>query len=354
MISGSLYYAQRRKRKKIALHEQQQQKERLIHPIPTPIQCKSLSMPADINQVVQDMDPLEKKMKKDNAERILSDYYSIQPPSFQSTSLQSFLPAFEEDSICTNDDVGLCLSGRDANSSVHTFWAELPPDTLQELNDDLLANQVTAQALIAELFSVIGIDEFHLSPSSSPTSVAIRNIEQPASTNVASKTSSSFDNDDNSLDVSKLTREHRSYSLPLVRRSSMRKLRGRSNSHNMVRFNDLQIREYSVALSDHPMCSSGPAIQLGWDFNDKQAVGVDDYEQTREPRRLQHQLALSHTVRRNLLLQHAGYSTKELKVAEDQVNKVKRERLVTDLFLPVCALDETLECVIDSVKRLFV
>ena len=120
-----------------------------------------------------------------------------------------------------------------------------------------------------------------------------------------------------------------------------------------VSFGKLETREYSIALSDHPSCSFGPPISLGWDFRDKEAVELEKYEERRSPRRSMHQMILSYNVRRYLLLKRAGYSHDELEEAMHEVDRVKRERLVTDLLLPASKIDETLEDVVGHLKRLF-
>jgi hypothetical protein len=114
----------------------------------------------------------------------------------------------------------------------------------------------------------------------------------------------------------------------------------------------LEVREYNIALSDHPSCSYGPPIQLGWDYRQKKAVQVEEYEETRsqQPRRGRHELVLSYNVRRHLLLKRAGYSDQDLEEAISEVDRIKRERTVTQAFLPVSQLDETIEHVLDHVK----
>jgi len=124
-----------------------------------------------------------------------------------------------------------------------------------------------------------------------------------------------------------------------------------------VSFSKLEIREYNVELSDHPGCSFGPPIQLGWKVCDETTMSVEDYEQMRvhqhRPRRSGTDLTLSYNVRRYLLLKRAGYSNAELKQAMKEVNRIKRERLVTDMLLPASFLDETLEDWMQKVKQFF-
>jgi hypothetical protein len=97
-----------------------------------------------------------------------------------------------------------------------------------------------------------------------------------------------------------------------------------------VSFSNLEIREYNVALSDHPDCSYGPPIQLGWIYCEQAPVSVDDYEQNRCPRSTGQQLLLPYPVRRDLLLEEGGYTKQELQSAWQEVERVKRERQMSD------------------------
>jgi hypothetical protein len=120
-----------------------------------------------------------------------------------------------------------------------------------------------------------------------------------------------------------------------------------------VSFSNLSIREYPPAISDNPSCSFGPPVQLDWDYEAEQTHPIDLYEQCRQPRRASHDLLLSYYDRRFLLIKQAGYSKQEVTDAIKAAERVKRERMLTDLFLPAQALDETVENIFDFVKRVF-
>jgi hypothetical protein len=120
-----------------------------------------------------------------------------------------------------------------------------------------------------------------------------------------------------------------------------------------VSFTSLSIREYPPSISDNPSCSFGPPVQLDWEYEAEATQLIDHYEESRQPRRANHELLLSYNDRRFLLLKQARYSRKEIKEAVKEAERVKRERMVTDLFLPAQALDETMENIMDSVKKFF-
>jgi len=97
-------------------------------------------------------------------------------------------------------------------------------------------------------------------------------------------------------------------------------------SNSSVSFSNLEIREYNIALSDHPDCSYGPPIQLGWEYCEQETVSVDDYEQQRTPRR-RSRFLLHDAFDRSLWLNQAGYTEQELQSAMEDVHRVKQERL---------------------------
>ena len=130
-----------------------------------------------------------------------------------------------------------------------------------------------------------------------------------------------------------------------------------SNSKRNVSFTDISVREYDVELSDHPSCSYGPPIQLGWDYEEKEPTTVEDYEVTRSPHRRQnvHDLVLSYNARKHRL-KHCSkqrYDKRDIAAAEKEIDKIKRERMITEFFLPAMVIDETIEKVCGYVKQVF-
>jgi len=88
-----------------------------------------------------------------------------------------------------------------------------------------------------------------------------------------------------------------------------------------VKFSNLEVREYIVVIGDHPCCTMGCPLSLGWDYQDCIAVAVDRYEATRSPRRSRSQLKTSREERRKML--EGGHSETELRRAE---RRLFRER----------------------------
>jgi hypothetical protein len=61
-----------------------------------------------------------------------------------------------------------------------------------------------------------------------------------------------------------------------------------------VAFGSIEIREHVLVLGDHPDCSHGPPVQLGWECQQTTFQHVDDYEFTRMPRRHKRDLGLNY------------------------------------------------------------
>ena len=118
-----------------------------------------------------------------------------------------------------------------------------------------------------------------------------------------------------------------------------------------VSFGDLRIRDYNVALSDHPECSFGPPVQLAWEYHERETLPLDSYEESRPPRReFPQQLLLGYKDRYRMLKHHAKCSKDECHQAMKEAERVKRGRMATELFRP---LEETIETVIGKVQNVF-
>ena len=126
----------------------------------------------------------------------------------------------------------------------------------------------------------------------------------------------------------------------------------RPNLQRTVSFSQLSIREYGVSLSEHPACSYGPPIQLDWTVQHQVTLPVDAFEATRCRTRCKnrHELLLSAQERCRWLLRRQ-YSPEELDHAMNQVDRVKRERQLTDCWLPVSMLQEHLFETVEHVQQ---
>jgi hypothetical protein len=86
-----------------------------------------------------------------------------------------------------------------------------------------------------------------------------------------------------------------------------------------VVFANVQVREYPITLSVNPASRFGPAIELGWDYNDEIVVPIDEYEERR------------HGHRRSLPLLYLFFPTridwlKNLNYTDDEIHEAEREK----------------------------
>lgn len=72
--------------------------------------------------------------------------------------------------------------------------------------------------------------------------------------------------------------------------------------NSKVKFANILIREYDIVIGDHPCCTLGCPLSLGWDYSDSKAVvTIDEYEANRPPRRSRSNLKTSWEQRKQML-----------------------------------------------------
>ena len=79
------------------------------------------------------------------------------------------------------------------------------------------------------------------------------------------------------------------------------------------------MREFSVDIGDHPCCTDGLPVCLGWDYEEQESVPIDDYERVAQ-RRHRGDLRQSAASRRQRLLE-GNHDEASLKRAERQLNR---------------------------------
>jgi hypothetical protein len=116
----------------------------------------------------------------------------------------------------------------------------------------------------------------------------------------------------------------------------------RSGKKKAVSFGLVHIREYNRVVGDNPSVCSGPPVSIGWDFVQKQASPVDVYESITRKRkfckghsfesglpRVEEDLLMISIDRRRMLRYGFGVSSAEIRAAEEQVRKTRKQRLQT-------------------------
>mmetsp|Transcript_40275 Transcript_40275/g.59191 ORF Transcript_40275/g.59191 Transcript_40275/m.59191 type:complete len:183 (+) Transcript_40275:37-585(+) len=103
-------------------------------------------------------------------------------------------------------------------------------------------------------------------------------------------------------------------------------LAGSTSSEGSVRFSSLEIREYPVRLGDNPACTNGPALTLGWCFQQALFMSVDKYEELRPPRRFNNEIRIPCRLREDMLMNEWGYSMSDIVCAVIEKRRVQMQR----------------------------
>ena len=119
-----------------------------------------------------------------------------------------------------------------------------------------------------------------------------------------------------------------------------------------ISFGHIHVRTYERILGDNP-CSNGPPLSIGWRFNHKRAVSVDDFERVRLVTRKDSQDLILPRERREAMLMDIGYSRAELAESIRANIKIKSQRRQTVHNLPVAKLEEVAEKMKRKVKGVF-
>eukprot|EP00545_Synedropsis_sp_CCMP1620_P014057 CAMPEP_0119005390 /NCGR_PEP_ID=MMETSP1176-20130426/1691_1 /TAXON_ID=265551 /ORGANISM="Synedropsis recta cf, Strain CCMP1620" /LENGTH=321 /DNA_ID=CAMNT_0006957189 /DNA_START=49 /DNA_END=1014 /DNA_ORIENTATION=+ len=103
----------------------------------------------------------------------------------------------------------------------------------------------------------------------------------------------------------------------------------KSSIKRNVSFHQVQIRSYERALGDNPSVRAGPAISLGWQYNETQPIEFEDYETNRPQARTRQQLLIPRQVREDMLRNDCGVTQQELLSAVKKTNITRNQRRTT-------------------------
>jgi len=96
-----------------------------------------------------------------------------------------------------------------------------------------------------------------------------------------------------------------------------------------VSFHQVQIREYSRCLGDHPEARSGPPLSIIWDYMDETCTDVEEYERNRPLRRSLEQMAVPSKLRREMLLNETDSTAVEIEQVMKEAKKERDRRLLS-------------------------
>lgn len=95
---------------------------------------------------------------------------------------------------------------------------------------------------------------------------------------------------------------------------------------NHVQFTSLTLREYDVVLGNHPNCSDGPALSIGWCYNVRGPINIDRYEKSMVGNRRTRAQMLIPRSHREYLLTDFGFSRMQIEESIEEIQKIQKER----------------------------
>lgn len=95
------------------------------------------------------------------------------------------------------------------------------------------------------------------------------------------------------------------------------------DSDRRISFGAIHIREYERIVGDHPDTRIGVPLSIGWAFVERESIPIENYESNRVPKG---NLRMSSITRKNILHNTFGIPEEELRDAEKEVQKIKKNR----------------------------
>lgn len=124
----------------------------------------------------------------------------------------------------------------------------------------------------------------------------------------------------------------------------------RSEGGSTITFTTLEIREYKITLGDNPGGSHGPPISLDWDYrkSQTQVTTLDEYEDSRPPRRSRPEMHIANDIRQWTLLREKGFSLREINKASKAAELVRIQRKKSTRKTPLSGLKKRVERMMNS------
>jgi hypothetical protein len=118
-----------------------------------------------------------------------------------------------------------------------------------------------------------------------------------------------------------------------------------------VSFTEVEVRFYNRIVSDHPACSGGPPVGIGWEYTPEEKFDFDDWEDVRDRLRSRTGLLLDRPERERKL-RDWGFGKKELASAARELHRTKAQRRQTIHNLGAYKMEEALEQAARKMKSL--
>jgi hypothetical protein len=97
----------------------------------------------------------------------------------------------------------------------------------------------------------------------------------------------------------------------------------RSPTRKRVSFADVEVRQYSITIGDHPCCVMGCPLSLDWGYSICRPLSLEAYEAQRPARRSRLELLTTCEERRRILADDGGYSEGEIRKANRKLHRAR-------------------------------
>lgn len=136
------------------------------------------------------------------------------------------------------------------------------------------------------------------------------------------------------------------------RETKMMSSLSKHSNKNSVTFGLIIVREYKMTMGDNPSVSYGAPVQLDWEYQEQEEQDLEEYEKNRRIRRSLRHLVLNH-YQRTEILEAAGFSHGDIRRAQAEMNRLKRQRYQTQTTAPASEVTQAVVAVGSKVKNLF-
>ncbi|KAL7497117.1 hypothetical protein ACHAWT_006634 [Skeletonema menzelii] len=122
-----------------------------------------------------------------------------------------------------------------------------------------------------------------------------------------------------------------------------------TESKRHISFHEVTVREYDMVLGDHPNCSYGPPISLGWHYLEYEPMNVNEYEFHHSRRRNLRQLCLNYYRRQEILLK--DHTEDELRRATKEKDRVMFTRKMTKAIFKYGMVGEYIDRALHKIAK---
>lgn len=123
----------------------------------------------------------------------------------------------------------------------------------------------------------------------------------------------------------------------------------KKNMKRSVSFDSVKIREYSRCLGNNPAVTHGPPLSLDWDYIEAGVYDLDEYEMSRPPRRMTHQMLVPGMVREEIILSQTDSTRNQINRVLGEIKTARHQRQATVALQEF----ENLTYAVETIRRRF-